>query len=96
MRRAASPENLYERAAFQAGATGYRIGGGRDQDEARRDAPSCDRLGSSEHPAAASYRALRGRMVDLWAAMPRMASVVDVNRMAAEAKEPKPKAERSR
>jgi len=51
---------------------------------------------SSEHPAAASYRALRGRMVELWAAMPRMASVIDVNRMAAEAKEPNPKAERGR
>jgi hypothetical protein len=49
-----------------------------ETDESKRQTPS------NEHLAAASYRALRGRMVELWAAMPRMVFLIDLNRAAQE------------
>jgi hypothetical protein len=49
-------------------------------DESKQQTPS------TEHPAAAGYRALRGHMVELWARMPLMSFVLDNH-----PREPQPK-----
>jgi len=37
----------------------------------------------NEHPAAEQYKQLRGKMVEIWARMPRMSFVFDIATIAA-------------
>ena len=42
---------------------------------------STDQVQTNDHPAAAGFRELRGKLPELWARMPRMSSLIDVARM---------------
>jgi hypothetical protein len=43
--------------------------------------PTEQQISYPEQPAAAGFRELRGKLPELWARMPKMSSVLDVNTM---------------